>query len=126
MVTSSNPALVAVYIAKAKNDIVIGCTGSKGRKRLCIHNTDTDHRRLIENLRRLGCLRAPYPAWHSQQYLLKYGNMCFVFTIRPNGKRASSPRQSFYVLNSTSIGLFKVARRLFWENDTQVHVFGRL
>jgi transposase len=53
--TSSNTALVAIDIAKAKNDIVIERPGSRRRQRLRICNTDADHRRLIAHLGRLDC-----------------------------------------------------------------------
>ena len=53
--TSSNTALVAIDIAKAKNDIVIERPGSKRRQRLRICNTDADHQRLIAQLGGLGC-----------------------------------------------------------------------
>jgi transposase len=53
--TASTPALVAIDIAKAKNDVIIERPGKRRRQRLKILNTHLDHQRFIEHLLALGC-----------------------------------------------------------------------
>lgn len=53
--TTSTPALVAIDIAKARNDIVIERPGQRRRQRMKIMNTQADHQRLIAHLQSLDC-----------------------------------------------------------------------
>ncbi len=53
--TTSDAVLVAIDIAKSRNDVVIEQPGKRRRQRMKVLNTRADHQRLIDHLRRLGC-----------------------------------------------------------------------
>ncbi len=53
--TASNSALVAIDIAKAKNDVVIERPGARQRQRMKVLNTRAEHQRLIDHLHALDC-----------------------------------------------------------------------
>ncbi len=53
--TSSDAALVAIDIAKIKNDIVIERPGKQRRQRMKVLNTQVEHQRFIDRLRALNC-----------------------------------------------------------------------
>lgn len=53
--TTSAAALVAIDIAKAKNDIVIELPGKRRRRRMKVLNTRAEHQRFIDQLRALNC-----------------------------------------------------------------------
>ena len=52
--TPSNAALVAIDIAKYRNEVLIHSPGRARRRRLTVLNTRDDHDRLIETLSELG------------------------------------------------------------------------
>ena len=51
--TASTPTLVAIDIAKAKNDVIIERPGKRRRQRMKILNTRAEHQRLIDYLHTL-------------------------------------------------------------------------
>ena len=53
--TTSGAALVAIDIAKIKNDIVIERLGKQRRQRMKVLNTRAEHQRFIDRLRALNC-----------------------------------------------------------------------
>lgn len=53
--TTSPPALVAIDIAKFKNDVVIELPGKQRRKRMKVLNTHVEHQRFIAHLQGLNC-----------------------------------------------------------------------
>lgn len=53
--TTSGTALVAIDIAKVKNDIVIELPGKQRRRRMKVLNTRAEHQRFIDQLRALNC-----------------------------------------------------------------------
>ena len=53
--TSSGTALVAIDIAKIKNDVVIESPGKQRRQRMKVLNTRAEHQRFIDRLRALNC-----------------------------------------------------------------------
>jgi transposase len=53
--TTSATALVAIDIAKVKNDIVIELPGKRRRRRMKVLNTRVEHQRFIDQLRALSC-----------------------------------------------------------------------
>ena len=46
-----NAVLVAIDIAKARNDVLIEITGQKRRRRMVVQNTRAEHDRFIDLLR---------------------------------------------------------------------------
>ena len=50
-----NAVLVAIDIAKARNDVLIEIPGHKRRRRLVVQNTRAEHDRFVELLRSFNC-----------------------------------------------------------------------
>jgi transposase len=52
--TPADAALVAIDVAKSRNEVLIEVPGQRRRRRLTVPNTRADHDRLLEALRQLG------------------------------------------------------------------------
>src|SRR4051812_43851349 len=53
--TPAGAALVAIDVAKLRNDVLIEVTGARHRRRLTVINRRDEHDRLVADLHALGC-----------------------------------------------------------------------